>query len=319
MAGAIAERHEVIHRVTTPLPGSQSRENYKPINVPQDCDGLTLLATLGRMVKQLSPAYWEDECARGRVVTLERKPIAATQIVRAGERYRHLFPNVIEPAVNGRIEILHEDEALIVVNKPAPLPMHAGGRFYLNTLHHILGLAYQPEKLYAAHRLDANTIGIVLVARSAHFAGQLQPQFARGKVEKVYLVRVQGHPPEDAFSCDAPISTRSGELGSRAVDEEAGQAARTKFRVLDRNTDGTALLEAQPLTGRTNQIRVHLWHLNLPVYGDPVYRPGKKLGDTQTLAISDPPLCLHAWQIKFQHPGTREPAHFTAPPPDWAG
>jgi len=60
----------------------------------------------------------------------KRKPVAATQIVRAGERYRHLFPNVTEPDVNGRVEILHEDEALIVMNKPAPLPMHAGGRFY---------------------------------------------------------------------------------------------------------------------------------------------------------------------------------------------
>ena len=219
MAAEIAERHEAIRRVTTPLPGSQPRENYKPINVPQDCDGATMLAALGCMVKQLPQAYWEEECARGLVVNLEREPMASTQIVRAGERYRHLFPNVTEPDVNGRIEILHEDEALIVVNKPAPLPMHAGGRFYRNTLHHILGVAYHPQKLYAAHRLDANTTGIVLITRSSHFAGRLQPQFARGKVEKLYLVRVQGQPTEDVFSCDAPISARSGELCSRTVDE----------------------------------------------------------------------------------------------------
>jgi len=317
MAADIAERHEAIRRVTTPLPGSHPRENYKPINVPQDCDGATMLAALGRMVKQLPQSYWEDECSRGLVVNLEREPIAATQIVRAGERYRHLFPNVTEPEVNARIEILHEDEALIVVNKPAPLPMHAGGRFYRNTLHHILGLVYRPQKLYAAHRLDANTTGIVLVARTSHFAGRLQPQFARGKEEKFYLVRVQGQPPEDDFRCNAPISAKPGELGSRTVDE-AGQAARTEFRVLKRNDDGTALLEARPLTGRTNQIRVHLWHLGLPVCGDPVYRPGKKLGDTQTLAVGDSPLCLHAWQIRFAHPLTRQAAHFTAPLPAWA-
>ena len=318
MTTDIAERHEAIRRVTTPLPGSEPRENYKPINVPQDCDGATMLEALCRMVKQLSQAYWEEECARGLVVNLEHEPVAATQIVRAGERYRHLFPNVTEPDVNGRIEILHEDEALIVVNKPAPLPMHAGGRFYRNTLHHILGLVYHPQKLYAAHRLDANTTGIVLVARSSHFAGRLQPQFARGKVEKLYLVRVQGQPPEDVFSCDAPISARSGELCSRTVDEAAGQVAHTEFRVLKRNADGTALLEARPLTGRTNQIRVHLWHLGLPVCGDPVYRPGKELGHTQTLAVGDSPLCLHAWQIKFVHPLTEVSAAFTAPPPEWA-
>jgi 23S rRNA-/tRNA-specific pseudouridylate synthase len=77
------------------------------------------------------------------------------------------------------------------------------------------------------------------------------------------------------------------------------------------------LLEARPLTGRTNQIRVHLWYLGFPVRGDSVYLPGKKIGDTQTLAVDDPPLCLHAWQIKFVHPLTKLPAAFTAPPPKW--
>jgi UPF0176 protein len=317
MALTIAQRHEAIRCVTNPLPGSQPRENYKSINVPKDCDGATVLDALCRVVKQVPQAYWESECARGLVVDVDRKPAAATQIVRSGERYRHLFPNVTEPDVNGRIEILYEDEALIVVNKPAPLPMHAGGRFYRNTLRHILGLVYHPQRPYPAHRLDANTTGIVLVTRTQHFAGRLQPQFARGTVEKFYLVRVQGQPPEDVFSCDAPISVESGELGSRIVDEESGQNAHTKFRVLARNPDGTALLEARPLTGRTNQIRVHLWYLGFPVCGDSVYLPGKKIGDTQTLAMDDPPLCLHAWQIKFVHPLTKLPAAFTAPPPEW--
>ena len=75
-----------------------------------------------------------------------------------------------EPAVNGAVEILHEDEALIVVNKPAPLPMHAGGRFHLNTLQHILNAAYHPQTPHPAHRLDANTTGLVLVARTRAFA-----------------------------------------------------------------------------------------------------------------------------------------------------
>jgi len=314
----LAQRHEAIRRAVTPLPGSQPRENYKAINVPMDCDGATLLESLCRVVKHLPLAHWEEECARGLVVNLEREPMAATHIVRAGERYRHLFPNVTEPDVNGCVEILHEDEALIVVNKPAPLPMHAGGRFYRNTLQHILGLVYHPQRPYPAHRLDANTTGLVLVTRTQHFAGRLQPQFARGSVEKLYLVRVQGQPLAEVFSCDAPISAESGELGSRTVDLESGQAARTEFRVLKRNADGTTLLEARPLTGRTNQIRVHLWHLGLPVCGDPVYLPGNKMGDMQTLAVADAPLCLHAWQIKFTHPLTRQPAQFTAPPPDWA-
>jgi UPF0176 protein len=317
MAATIAHRHEAILRAVTPLPGSQPYDNFKPVNVPAECDGKTLLDALCCVVKHLPAAHWESECARGFVVNDQQEAIAASRTVRAGERYLHKFPAVTEPDVNGGIEILHEDEALIVINKPAPLPMHAGGRFYRNTLQHILNQVYYPQKPRPAHRLDANTTGIVLVTRTRHFASRLQSQFADGQVEKLYLVRVQGQPGEDVFSCDAPISAESGELGARKVDETSGLAARTEFRVVQRYDDGTALLEARPLTGRTNQIRVHLWHLGFPVRGDAVYLLDGKLGDTQTLRVDDPPLCLHAWKIKFVHPSTTKTTEFAAPVPKW--
>ena len=318
MAANIAQRHKAIRHAFTPLPGSQPRDNYKSINVPEDCDGRTLIETLCRVVKNVTSVEWESEIARGLVVDEQQKPVDGDRIVRSGERFRRIFPNVTEPDVNAAVEILHEDEALIVLNKPAPLPMHAGGRFYRNTLTYLLHQVYHPQRPHPAHRLDANTTGIVLATRTQHFAGRLQPQFAEGKVEKSYLVRVQGQPPEDAFRCEAPISTASGELGSRTVDETGGQEARTEFRVLQRLADGTTLLEARPLTGRTNQIRIHLWHLGYPVCGDAAYRPGRQLGDTQTLRVDDPPLCLHAWRIRFVHPLSRQPVEFTAPPPAWA-
>ncbi len=312
-------RREAILRAFTPLPGSQPRDVHRSINVPADCDGRPLLDALCHMVGNVARAEWEAKFARGLIVDPASVPVTATRIVRAGERYRHLLPGVVEPAVNGRVEILHEDGALIVVNKPAPLPMHAGGRFFRNTLTHLLHEVYHPQQPSPAHRLDANTTGVLLVSRTPYFAGRLQPQFARGLVRKNYLVRVQGHPPEDAFVCDAPISAVSGELGSRTVDMVTGQAARTEFRVRRRDGDGTALLEARPLTGRTNQIRVHLWHLGFPVCGDAAYLPGRQLGLTQTLGVDDPPLCLHAWSIHCVHPLSRLPVEFTAPPPAWAG
>jgi UPF0176 protein len=317
MAATIAARHEVIARVTAPMPGSVPYDNFKAINVPEECDGQSMLEALCCVVKHLPAHYWEGECARGLVTTTRHEPVVADQLVRAGQRYLHKFPNVIEPDVNGRVEILHEDEALIVLNKPAPLPMHSGGRFYRNTLQHILNEVYHPQKPHPAHRLDANTTGLVLVTRTRHFAGKLQPQFERGQVEKLYLVRVQGQPPEDEFFCDAPISAVSGDLGSRAVDFAAGMEARTEFRVRERKADGTTLLEARPLTGRTNQIRVHCAHLGFPVCGDPVYRIGNQLGVMQTLRLDDPPLCLHSWQIKFTHPRTQRRMEFIAPPPAW--
>jgi len=314
----IAGRNAAIRRAVTPLPGSRTLDRFKALNIPGDCDGLNLLTALERMVPSVAAAEWQAEFAQGRIVSWEQRPVGGTQIVRAGQRYRHLFPNVIEPDVNGNVEILHEDEALIVVDKPAPLPMHAGGRFYLNTLQHILNVAYHPQTPQPAHRLDANTTGLVLVARTRLRAAELQAQFAQGRVEKTYLVRVSGQLPVDDFHCDAAISAGPGERCSRTVDLESGKSARTEFRLLRRFVDGTSLLAARPLTGRTNQIRVHLWHLGVPVCGDALYLPGQQLGRTQTLAVGEPPLCLHAAQVRFLHPQSREPMEFDAPAPDWA-
>lgn len=318
MTATIARRHERIKSLIVPLPGSQPRDHFKPVNVPAECDGQRLLDALCRVVRHIPASDWERRCADGLVLTADREAAPASRIVRAGERYLHKLPSVIEPNVNMQIELLHEDEALIVLNKPAPLPMHAAGRFYHNTLKYVLDELYRPQKPRPSHRLDANTTGVVVAARTSHFAGLIQPQFARGEVEKVYLVRVQGHPPSDEFSCDAPISVLPGKLGSRVVDESAGLLARTEFKVLQRLTDGSALLEARPITGRTNQIRVHLWHLGLPVCGDPAYLQGDALGDSQTLSVDAPPLCLHAWSITFKHPLHQERVTFTAPLPGWA-
>ena len=93
------------------------------------------------------------------------------------------------------------------------------------------------------------------------------------------------------------------------VDEE-GLAARTDFNLIERSPDGTALLEARLGSGRTNQIRVHLWELGLPVAGDPCYLPGGKMGDKQTLDVGDAPMELEAWKLAFTHPVSGDKLEF---------
>jgi UPF0176 protein len=319
MQATIERRHELIRQFATPLPGSQPYDHFKPVNVPADCDGATVVEVLIRVVKSIPAEVWEQKFAAGLVLTADHEPVAATHRVKFGERYLHRLPAVIEPAVNMDVRVLYEDEALVVINKPAPLPIHSGGRFYRNTLQWLLYDVYSPQKLRPAHRLDANTTGVQVFTRTGHFAARVQDQFAKMQVEKVYLVRVSGHPDSDEIVCEAPISNGPGKLGSRSVDLDDGLASRTDFRVLRRLADGTALLEARPRTGRTNQIRIHSAHLGWPVCGDPAYLSDGELGDVQTLSVDAPPLCLHAFEITFRHPVSREPVTFRAPAPEWAG
>jgi UPF0176 protein len=318
MAANIARRQEQLDGLAKSLPGSRPFDHYKPVTIPLTCDGRTLLDALREIFPHMPVETWQQRFDQQRMLNETGEPALPTRNVRAGERYKHRIPAVVEPDVNLKVEILHEDEALIVLNKPAPLPMHAGGRYFRNTLQHVLDTIYYPQKPRPSHRLDANTTGVVVVSRTRHFAGQIQPQFAGGEVEKVYMVRVNGHPPLDEFTCDAPISGKAGKLGSRRVDPHCGLAARTEFRVTERFADGTAVLEARPLTGRTNQIRVHLAYLGFPTCGDPAYLAGGALGESQTLDVGAPQLCLHAWRLTFRHPIEQRLVTFSAPPPAWA-
>jgi 23S rRNA-/tRNA-specific pseudouridylate synthase len=149
-------------------------------------------------------------------------------------------------------------------------------------------------------------------------AGLLQPQFERGEIEKIYLARVLGHPPEDRFACRAAISETSGDLGSRDVVDVGGLPAHTDFQVIERFSNNTTLLQVVPHTGRTNQIRVHLWHLGWPICGDQAYLPNKVLGDVQTHDLGSSPLCLFAHRITLTHPLTRQRMTFAGDIPDWA-
>lgn len=314
----VAERQARLDAVCNPLPGSVPRENRRPFSIKQRHDKWKLIDVLVDGFPQVAAEEWRQRCDAGRFVSYRDEVRGADHVVRAGERVLQIFPPEVEPEVSTAIQILHEDEAIVVLHKPAPLPMHPSGRFHRNTLQHLMGLVYDPPQVVRiVHRLDANTSGLVVMARTRHFAKLLQRQFIEGRVEKRYLVRVQGQPQEDVFVCEAPISDEVGVAGTRMV-EEGGLPSRTAFKLLKRHEDGIALLEATPVTGRTNQIRIHLWHLGMPVVGDPTYLPGGAISDRQTLDISDEPMRLVAWKLAFEHPLKHERVEFEDERPIWA-
>ena len=233
--------------------------------------------------------------------------------MRGGDRLLHSMPATVEPAVSSAIEILYEDDSLVAINKPAPLPMHSCGRFNRNSLAYILDQVYRPIYLRPAHRLDADTTGIVLFTKTREAARHLQNQFQNRTVKKTYIARVHGRPTHEKFECHLPISTD----GIRVPDEN-GAPASTHFELVNVADGGTSLLRVEPLTGRTNQIRVHAWSLDLPIVGDPIYQRDRKLGSNQSLSITDPPLCLHAYAIEIQHPISLQTQRFETPLPRWA-
>lgn len=302
---ALERSQRALERVSQTLPGSVPAQSRIPLNIPARCQGMTLPMALQLLFPQVHD--WSNlRTDQGQSVDWERT-------VQAGERYFRIEESQVEPPVRADIRVLYLDEALLLIDKPAPLPMHPCGRFERNTLRHLLELAFAPEVPRPAHRLDANTTGLVVCARSHHFARRLQPQFSQGRVEKHYLALVHGHPDRDEFEVDLAISAEPGQAGLRAAG--SGLPARTLFRVRQRRQDGTALLEAQPLTGRTNQIRVHLWSLGHPILGDPSYLPQRRQSARQTLAPDDPPVHLHSWKVALSHPLTGAPFEFTCPAP----
>ncbi len=310
----LAKRNEQIRAATTPLPGAEPYNNVRPVNVSLKFDRWKCLDMFLKLHGHVEDGYWENEFELGRIVYKDQ-PMQPDDVVRAGYHIEHLLPQTTEPAVSNDIEFIFEDEAIAVINKPAPLPMHPGGRFNRNTLNNFLDLIYEDCQMRITHRLDANTTGVVVYAKKRSFANAILPQFKEGTVSKTYLALVNGEPGEDSFSCDASIGKEPDRAGSRTIDDK-GDEAITEFEVIERR-EGQTLLACTPKTGRTNQIRLHLAHLGFPIVGDPVYGPAESRSATQTISIDSDPMCLHAWKLSINHPQSGERIEFIAAQPHW--
>jgi RluA family pseudouridine synthase len=311
----LAELNANIRKATTPLPGSEPYNNVRPVNVSLKFDKWKCLDMFLKLHGHVEDGYWEQEFELGRIV-YKGEPMSPDDVVRSGYHIEHLLPQTTEPPVSNEIDFLYEDDAIAVLNKPAPLAMHPGGRFNRNTLNYFLDLIYEDCQMRITHRLDANTTGVVVYAKKRSIANAILPQFKNGTVEKTYLALVEGLPPQDMFSCDASIGREPDRAGTRVVDAD-GDEALTNFEVVERRESRTLLI-CRPKTGRTNQIRIHLSHLGFPIVGDPAYGSEESRSETQTIAMGADPMCLHAWKLKIDHPLRGERMEIQAPRPQWA-
>jgi len=167
--------------------------------------------------------------------------------------------------------VLYRDGLMIVIDKPAGLPVHAGPgggpnlEMYLEALRY--GLATNPG---LAHRLDRDTSGCLILGRHHKGLGRLGKLFAAGKIRKTYWAVVLGDLPQEAGVIDMPLRKLTPEFGWRMVPDPTGMSAITEYRVLAK-AGGKSFVELKPLTGRTHQLRVHLSALGCPIIGDSIY------------------------------------------------
>ena len=210
---------------------------------------------------------------------------------------------------------LHEDEDLIVLAKPPgivvhPASGHRSATLVHGLLHHCGGLSGINGELRPGivHRLDKDTSGVMVVAKSDFAHQALAGQFKQRQVKKIYQALVEGKPTMQSGRVDLPIGRPPVQRKKMAIRED-GREAVTNWRVLERFAQGLTLLELSLETGRTHQIRVHMAALSHPVAGDSVY--GRKNSRYAEMGISRQ--CLHAHTLAFIHPRTGEDLQFIAP------
>ena len=209
--------------------------------------------------------------------------------------------------------LLYRDGLVLVLDKPAGLPVHAGPKGGPNLEDQLDALTFGlPRRPHLAHRLDRDTSGCLVLGRHAKALRRLGAIFAEGRAEKTYWAITVGGPAEPTGTIDLPLAKRSEVRGWWMKVDPAGQTARTDYRVLGRGRwQGIeiAWLELRPRTGRTHQIRVHTLAIGCPVLGDPIY--GKELQPA-----APPPMQLHAAAISLPLYPAKPPIEVRAEPPE---
>lgn len=249
-------------------------------------------------------------------VTLGDLPLKPHHKVKTKDKYRVRLEEQkasldLEP-YNLALEIVYQDKDVAVINKPSGLVVHPGAGNRVNTLvnvllYHFQGLSLvNPERPGIVHRLDKDTSGIMVVAKNDAAHISLAKQFARHSIERRYAALVRGAVEFDEDIIELPISRHPRDFKKMSVGFSNGaKYAKTRYRVLIRK-DHASLLELEPFTGRTHQLRVHLAFIGHPVLGDAKYGKNNEFRR----------LALHATEIGFLHPSTDKLLKFSIPIPD---
>jgi 23S rRNA pseudouridine1911/1915/1917 synthase len=287
--------------------------NVRHLTIPTQLAGLRLDQALARLLPEESRTRLARLIEQGHV-TVDGRPAAAKLKLRSGESVDVALAPRVEACAFApeaiALAVVHEDDDVLVVDKPAGLVVHPGSGNWsgtmLNALLHHAPSASALARAGIVHRLDKDTSGLLVVAKTVEAQADLVKQLAERTMRRVYVGLVQGDPPASG-TIDAPLG-RDAKVRTRMAVTHRGKPARTIYRVLER-FGRAALVECRLDTGRTHQIRVHFQHIRHPLVGDTVYRRGTRHG------IAFPRQALHAAELSLKHPSSGETVTWRAPLP----
>jgi 23S rRNA pseudouridine1911/1915/1917 synthase len=306
--------------------------------------GWTLSAYVAEKLRRPLAPERLDRLLRGRSLVHREQELLPETRIWTGLRFALRKRSPGDEGEPPNIPVVYEDDALLVVDKPAGLALHPTARYHLSTLTRALETRHRNaagQKPDPAHRLDRETSGLVACGRDPIHTRALKASFAARAVEKSYLALVEGEPPDGELNVDAPLSVGTERIKVMVRVDPAGMPAATSFRVVSRYRDAAglplALLRCVPRTGRQHQIRAHLKAGGFPLVGDKLYGPDEGIflklaesgGAPAPRGEFDPLLtaterarlrhfrqALHADVLVLPHPATGERMRFSSPLPD---
>jgi 23S rRNA pseudouridine1911/1915/1917 synthase len=287
----------------------ESAEIVIELTIPPDCAGMRLDQALARLLPDWSRSRLQTWMLEKRI-SVDSGEAIPKQKLWGGEKIQVKRPqnHPIETAYAAEaisLNIIYEDHVIMVINKPAGLVVHPGSGNWQGTmlnalLHHAAQLSEVP-RAGIVHRLDKNTSGLLVVAKTLEAQTSLVRQLQKHTVKRDYLALVLGHVSADGW-VNAPVGRHPVQRTKMAVTV-SGKEARTHYQVLE-EFEGCTLLQCSLETGRTHQIRVHMHSIGHPLVGDPVYggKPKKITHETGRLIAGFSRQALHAQRLELSHP-----------------
>jgi len=272
-------------RLHTPQPSEQIYKSH----VPARYKGYPIEKYFVSRFSYQSEEKWVAEIRAGRI-TLNGETARPGDVLREQDQIVTLAGMRTEPPANRQLEVIYEDRQIRIFNKAAPIPVHPSGRYFQNSMTELLKEVYPNETPRPVQRLDVGTTGVIVFARTRRSAAFLMDQFKGKNIYKEYLAIVEGIPAQKKFTIDVPIGRLDGSRRGVGPALPGSKPAETEVEWL-RSLQGRSLLKVVPLSGRTNQIRVHLASFGLPIVNDEVYGDGTP---------ADLPFSLHAHRMRFK-------------------